>query len=98
MQGMRSMRRFARTSLIGWLVVSLQLVAGTSTTGNVLCVGADGHIVLELAHTGDCAQETTRHHGPHTEAAALTAACHEHPCADIALGQPASRTIPSGQD
>lgn len=82
--------RATRTATVGWLLLSLQLVAASASAGRVLCLAADGHVSVEIAHGGACTQESARHHRHEAPATTLARDCNEHPCADIVLGQPTS--------
>lgn len=65
--------------------VFLQLGAGLQPGyGLNLCIGADGHASIELAHAdSECWSEVRRHHG--TEGVGTAHELAEHPCTDIAL-------------
>ncbi len=80
------------------MVLAFQLVAAPSGIGRVLCLATDGHVAVEVAHPGACAQEATRHPGRRADASTVATACDEHACADIALAQPPSRVTATGDD
>lgn len=91
MHALRSIRHSTLASALGWLVLVFQATIGTATAGQVLCIASDGHVVVELAHAGDCGQEVVRHHGGHAADTAFANECGAHPCADILIASPASR-------
>jgi hypothetical protein len=68
-------------------------VAGsTVAAGQVLCIGADGHVALEAAHPGTCTREVERHHGSLADADSVPS-CAGHPCQDVAVIQPARQDV-----
>ena len=99
MRGIRSIKRSRLAGLVGGLFFCLQLVTGVSASERVLCVAADGHVTVELAHAGRCMQAIARHHGGHGDAsAAMQTACDGHPCADVVLGRPVSQATSQGHE
>ncbi|MBL7076785.1 MAG: hypothetical protein ISS31_04875 [Kiritimatiellae bacterium] len=62
------------------------LVSGVG--GMVLCIGADGHVALEVEHAGHCAPAHAEEHDDHACAdLELTASdCSGHACVDVDLG------------
>ena len=99
MHGIRSIERLRLTAIISWVVLCLQMLVGVSATGRVLCVAADGHVAVELAHVGRCVREVSRHHGGHLDTAtAVAGTCDAHPCEDVVLDQPVLRVTPQGPE
>lgn len=81
------MGRAGRT--VAWLCLVLQLVGGAWALGRMLCVAADGHVAIELVHSGACDVEARRHHrGPQSD---LARGCQDHSCTDIALVDASTR-------
>ena len=89
------MTRTAR-QILSWFCLVLQLTAAAATFGRVLCVAADGHVALEVAHPGSCETETRRHHP--LSPAGITLKCSDHPCTDIAVWQRALQPQPRADD
>lgn len=76
------------------LVLALQLFGGIFPSSTlVLCVAADGHTDVEVAHAGGrCLTDYQRHHPEVTGACALD----QHGCVDVILSQqPLCSTVAS---
>lgn len=73
---------------VAWLCLILQILGGAWALGRMLCIGADGHVAIEVAHAGACEVESRRHHGHESDVAR---ACSEHACTDILLADASTR-------
>lgn len=69
---------------ISRLCLTLQVLTAAMAFGQVVCLAADGHIQIEMAHAGDCETETRRHHGEEADIV-----CSDHSCVDLELRQSA---------
>jgi hypothetical protein len=63
----------------------LQLASAVTAAGRVLCLAADGHVAIEVAHAGSCETEAIRHHG--AADAGLATECTDHSCIDVPVSQ-----------
>lgn len=76
-----------KIAALSW--VALALAASGGVLGLVLCMGADGHIAVEMAHRGRCQGQAERdNHGTHAvpmdvSPTASAAGCGD--CIDVAL-------------
>ncbi|MGE3773648.1 MAG: hypothetical protein AB7I32_12030 [Gammaproteobacteria bacterium] len=80
------------------LVLSSSVLADASAAlGKVLCLGGDGHVAIELAHGGDCADFVDVERDRDAAARRTASASHCGDCLDIVLVSPSAST-PSRAD
>lgn len=76
---------------VTWLCMLMQLSGTAFAVGREICVGADGHLAVEVAHVGECETESRRHHDDTRTHA--DAGCAQHPCTDVALSEPSRASV-----
>ena len=83
--GMKAVNKVLRISAVFMIALTI-LVSGVK--GLVLCIRADGHVAIEIAHEGHCGDaHETHEHGEHHEPTRLVGTDSQccPPCVDVPL-------------
>lgn len=71
-----------RILALSWMTLA---VMASGVSGLVLCIGADGHVALEMAHEGRCQDTGDAHGHRHASGLALLSTVDSGSCVDVPL-------------